>query len=91
MAYYHAMLGEPEKALAALREARKILPGSVLLLKKCVQVLEKLGRRAEALKVLKEYLMKEGPLEEIETDPDLSELRVDPRYEKTVTGVQAGK
>ena len=91
MAYYYAMSGEPKKALAALLEAWKILPGSVLILKKCVQVKEKLGRRTEALEALKEYLMKEGPLEEIEKDPDLSELRKDPGYEKTVAGVRAGK
>ncbi|TRZ86240.1 hypothetical protein D4R89_11390 [bacterium] len=63
----------------------------MLILKKCVQVKEKLGRRTEALEALKEYLMKEGPLEEIEKDPDLSELRKDPGYEKTVAGVRAGK
>jgi Flp pilus assembly protein TadD len=91
MAYYHAMSGDAANALSELREARKILPGSVLILKKCVQVLEKIGRRAEALEALREYLKKDGSLEEIEKDPDLSELRKDPGYEKTVAGVPAGK
>ena len=91
MAYYHAMSGDAANALSELREARKILPGSVLILKKCVQVLEKIGRRAEALEALREYLKKDGSLEETEKDPDLSELRKDPGYEKTVAGVPAGK
>ncbi len=82
LSFYYAVSGKTVNALAELKEAREIMPKSVHVLKKAVQVLERVGRRSDALATLKEYLAAGGSIDEIESDPDLAGIRKDARYPK---------
>jgi tetratricopeptide (TPR) repeat protein/TolB-like protein len=86
LSLYYAMSGKSGNALAELKEARAIMPRSVLVLRKAVQVLERVGRRNDALAALKEYLAAGGSPDEIKSDPDLAEMRRDARYGQAAKG-----
>ncbi len=83
LARYLALLGEKEAALSEMAQARKFLGDDAGTLETAVQVYELCGRRDEALGVLSK-LAGLGSLELIEINPDLAELRKDPRFREIV-------
>jgi len=82
---FYALIGDRENALERISDAKRMAPDNPTVLSLCVYVHELLGRRDQALQALQELIEKGGSLEEFQKDPDLAELRRDPRY-KQLTG-----
>ncbi len=82
---FYARIGDRENALERISDAKRMAPDNPTVLSLCVYVHELLGQRDKALQALQELIEREGSLEEFQKDPDLAELRRDPRY-KQLTG-----
>jgi len=80
VARYYAWAGDEKTALAKINEALNLSSQNIEVLKGSVKVFEIVGRRDLALKYMHEYLNKTGNLSEIEENPDLTDLRKDPKY-----------
>jgi tetratricopeptide (TPR) repeat protein len=81
VALYQAKLGDKSKALANIREARRIAPGSRKVLWEAALVYELAGNRTEALAALAGAIHGGQPLDEVRGEPALKDLRADPRYQ----------
>ncbi len=79
LARYLALLGEKSEALAEIARARELLPESTDVLETAVQVYELSGLRDKALEALG-ALARTGSVKLAVVNPDLAELRKDPRY-----------
>jgi serine/threonine-protein kinase len=77
---YCARLSDQPRALAEIAQARKLEPANTRVLFRCALAYELVGRRALALETLKEALRGGYSLAEVEKDPDLANLRQDPRF-----------
>lgn len=84
LAFYYANLGDHKNALVEISKARKLAPNDVNVLRKCFQVFEIALRREQALQALQEFIERGGSIEEVNKDPDLSELRKDHRYQQLI-------
>ena len=84
LAYYYSVLGIYEKALSGISKAREIAPNDIRVLIDCIKTFELIGKRDESIDCLKEYLRSGGLIEEVRKEPDLSKLRIDPRYQQIV-------
>jgi tetratricopeptide (TPR) repeat protein len=80
----YAMLGEPDRARAALRAALDLGGGDVQVMAAAASVYETLGSREDALLCLSRAFEKGFPRDLIESDPGLVDLRDDPRYKALV-------
>src|SRR5262249_19729271 len=85
-AQYYAKANQPKEALEEADQVEKLGPKDVYSLYRCVKVYEILGDRAKALATLKTALDNGYPLDNVEQDPELSNLRKDPEYQKMAPG-----
>jgi serine/threonine-protein kinase len=90
LAVYHAKLGAKNQALDEITRARKLARADTTIGFKAVIVYELSGRRKEALSTLEEILRAGYALEQVETEPELKQLRQDPRY-SIVKSIQANQ
>ena len=84
LAYYHAALGDNNKASSEISMAREIGPNDVWVLLDCIKAFEFINQRDNAIECLEEYIKAGGSIEEVRKEPDLSKLRADPRYKQLV-------
>ncbi|MCK4296478.1 MAG: tetratricopeptide repeat protein, partial [Candidatus Marinimicrobia bacterium] len=84
LAGYYVEVSDYKNAIAEITNAKSMAPNNSYVLQKCVLVFELAEQRENALQALSEYIKLDGSMEEIEKDPDLSGLRVDPRYRQLV-------
>jgi hypothetical protein len=86
VAVYWVKLAENQKGLAAIERARRLAPSDGAVGYKAVVVYELAGRRARALEVLGGVLASGYSVEEIRREPELAQLRRDPRCEQILKG-----
>lgn len=84
LARYYAILSHYKDAVTEITKAKNMAPNSSSVLRRCVLVFELANRREDALQALSEYIILGGAMEEIDKDPDLAGLRVDPRYRQLI-------
>ena len=82
MGRFYALVNEREKALKRISEAKRIAPHSPAVLRLCVYVYELIGQRDQALLALQELIERGESLEGFQKDPDLADLRRDPRFKQ---------
>ncbi len=80
LAGYYAKLPDKAKALAEIAWARRLAPVNPQVLFKAALVYEITGRREQALGALDLALQSGYSMEEAITEPELAELRKDPRF-----------
>ena len=85
LARYYAFLGDKEKALTNISRARELAPNNVEVLMSCVKVYELVDERDQALAALAKLIELGGSVSELDRNPDMEELRKDPRYQDLVT------
>jgi len=90
LALYWAKLGETDKALSAIAVARRQAPEDVNILFNSVVVYHLAGQRERALEALVESVQAGYSLAEIRADPELADLRRDPRYWQAVASQTPG-
>jgi len=83
---FYALINDREKALQRISDAKRIAPNNLTVLRLCVYVHEFLDQRDQALQALQELIERGGSLEEFKKDPDLADLRRDPRYKQLTEG-----
>jgi tetratricopeptide (TPR) repeat protein len=86
LATYHAKLGEKEAALREIAEALELAPGNANIVFDSLLVYAIVGEHDRALEALKQSLDNGYSFEEISREPELSELRRDPRYHEIAEG-----
>lgn len=77
---YYALLGDRKNALENISKARRLAPKNIDVLRNCVKAHELIHQRDKAIQSLKELIDLGGTLSEISKNPDMAELRKDPRY-----------
>jgi tetratricopeptide (TPR) repeat protein len=82
LGHFYALINDREKALQRISEAKRIAPNNPEVLRSCVFVHEFIGQRNQALLALQELIEREESLKEFQKDPDLADLRRDPRYKQ---------
>jgi len=91
LASYYSMIGNHNKALDEISKALKNSPDDVRILMKSIWVFELAKKRDQALHYLDKLIERGGPTEFIQKDPDLSELRKDPRYQELIKRVDSSQ
>jgi len=84
LASYYAKLPDPAKAQEMIAQARRLAPMNPKVLFKAALVYEIGGHRDQALSALDLALQSGYSLDEIRSEPALTELRKDPRYTRLV-------
>ena len=79
-AVYQAKLGQKESALQSIMRARSLAPADTTVALKAVVVFELADRRSDALNTLEPLLGGGRVRDQIESDPELANLRQDPTY-----------
>jgi serine/threonine-protein kinase len=79
-ATYHARIGEKDQAFREISLARKLAPADTTVGFQAVLVYELVGRRTDALVALDNILKAGYPLNQVEREADLSELRATSEY-----------
>ncbi len=82
LAVYYAKLPDQSKALAEIAQARRLAPMNPDVLFRSALAYEITGRRDQAIGALDLALQAGYSLDEARQEPDLAELRKDPRYGK---------
>jgi tetratricopeptide (TPR) repeat protein/TolB-like protein len=82
LAGYYVMVGENEKALSYTERALQISSDKPIVLYFAGYVYEQLGQRDKALELIGRAIELGYPVEEIERDPWLSDLRADERFQE---------
>lgn len=82
LALYRAKLGDASKALGEIAEARRLAPMNSRVLFKAALVYEITGKREQALNALDLALQGGYSRDEVRSEPELAELRKDPRYQR---------
>jgi Flp pilus assembly protein TadD/TolB-like protein/predicted Ser/Thr protein kinase len=82
VAGYYAKLPDNAKALAEIAQARRQAPMNPTVLFKAALVYEITGRREQAINALELALQSGYSMDEASREPDLAELRKDPRYQR---------
>jgi serine/threonine protein kinase/Flp pilus assembly protein TadD len=88
LAFYLAATGDKSHSLDEISQMRKGEIKNVTALRLCVRAYEIIGMRDKALEMLKIYLDNGGSLDEIETNPDLLDMRNDTRYKELIKSAQ---
>ena len=86
LGFYFAKLGDKSQALAAIHRALALSPKNVNVLFRSALVYEETGERVRALDALATAIGGGYSIDEIQTAPDLAELRNDPRYRRMMQG-----
>ena len=86
LALYEAKSGEPERARQSIGQALAIAPKHVNVLSEAVEVYAVTGDQQKAFDCLKSAIQSGYPHFEIESNPELSALRKDPRYHEIMAG-----
>ena len=81
---YYAKSGVIDSALSEISKAYEFAPNDVYVLWRTVIVYELSRKRDKAIEILGQLIGLNGPIDEIERDPDLAGLRQDSRYQKLV-------
>jgi len=81
-AYFEARLGDTERAAQDIAEALNFAPGDSKVLRRAVLTYEALGRRDDALAVLRQPTSE--LLRELDRHPDLAAFSADSRFQKIV-------
>jgi tetratricopeptide (TPR) repeat protein len=89
IALYWAKLGESQRALEAMRVARKEAPRDVNLLFESAVVFHLAGQDARALQMLESAAEAGYSLAEIRAEPELARLRAHPHYQALIQGSTA--
>jgi tetratricopeptide (TPR) repeat protein len=84
LAVYWAKLGEKDKALAEIDRAVQLAPANTIVLFDSVLVHELTNERERALSALDTALREGYSIDEVRREPELKELRKDPRYASVV-------
>ncbi len=84
LAFYLAVTGDESHALNEIAQIRETETKNVLALRLCVRAYEVMDMRDRSLGMLKIYLDAGGPLDEIEKNPDLLDMRNDTRYKELI-------
>ena len=82
LALYYAMTGLETEANEEIQAARKRAPADVDVLVRAVRVYELTGQREAAIAGVSELVNRSDSLKTLEGDPDMANLRKDPRYRK---------
>jgi tetratricopeptide (TPR) repeat protein len=80
MAWLYADLGQKDRAVEAMRQARDLAPKSGAVLFRAVMMWEALGDREQALLAYRLLRKTGGYVEDINRRPELAALRADPRF-----------
>jgi tetratricopeptide (TPR) repeat protein len=80
MAWLYADLGQKDRAVRTMRQARDLAPASGAVLFRAVMMWEALGDREQALLAYKLLGTTGGYVEDINRRPELAALRADPRF-----------
>jgi tetratricopeptide (TPR) repeat protein len=80
LASCHSFLGSPDRARMLVREALGMAPDDLSGLAWAASVLEEVGDRVEAIRLLREALERGYSREMVERSPGLRQLRADPRF-----------
>lgn len=91
LAGYYAKLPDRAKALAEIAQARRLAPMNPEVLFKAALVYEITGRREQALGALDLALQSGYSIDEVRTEPELAQLRKDPRYERLAKAASTAK
>ena len=81
LAFYRAASGDRKQALRDIEKARSLAPDNTTVAFKAVLVYEILGQRKQALAGLEKVLEAGFAISQVEREPDLAQLRQDPRYD----------
>jgi len=84
LAMYYAKSGIGDSALVEITNAYELAPNDFDVLRKTIIVYELSNERDKAIDMLGQYMGLNGPMDEIERDPDLAGLRQDSRYQKLI-------
>jgi adenylate cyclase len=79
-AYYLAHLGKTNEALETCEKARATTPEDLIVIYNAALVYERVGQRAKALEALRQAAKGGYSRQEIEGNPDLAGLRLDPQF-----------
>lgn len=82
LASYYAVVGEPDTARSYVETVLASHPDSPITLYYAGYVYEQIGERDRALDLIGEAVDRGYPVDEIERDPWLTDLRADPRYQQ---------
>ncbi len=82
LALYYAMSGRGDEARREIQAARKRAPADVDVLVRAVRVYELTGQRDAAIEGVRELINRSDALKTLEGDPDMANLRNDPRYKR---------
>ena len=80
LARFQALIGNRGSALAEIDKALRLMPGNSGVWETGIEVYEMAGQRAKALEAVRTLSGMGGSLELIEKNPDLTDLRRDPKY-----------
>ncbi len=86
LAVYLAKLGQNPKARQSIERALKESPNEVGILYRAARVYELTGARPEALRYLELAVKRGYSAGEVHHDPDLAQLRQDPRFRNLIGG-----
>jgi tetratricopeptide (TPR) repeat protein len=88
LAFYLAVSRDESQVLDEIVQVRKTGTKDVTALRLCVRAYEIMGMREKALEMLAIYLGANGPLDEIENNPDLHDMKNDTRYNELIKAQQ---
>jgi len=91
LALYQVKSGRPQDALSLIKKAETLGAGDIDSQLAKARVLELLGRRDDALAVLKTCFLKGATDFQVSSAPDLRSLQHDPRYRKLLPTNPGGK
>jgi serine/threonine protein kinase/tetratricopeptide (TPR) repeat protein len=91
LALYEVKSGRLQDALALVKKAETFGAGDIDSQLTKARILELLGRRDDALAVLKTCFRKGATDYQVSSAPDLRSLRQDPRYQKLLQPIQVAK
>ena len=91
LAVYYSKTGNHEKSIAEISRALSMSPDDLKIIRDSILVYEFANRREKALMALREFIERQGPMGEIENDPDLKNLLSDVRYRQLIKNKNPSK